>query len=140
MTPAFPNASQSFLDLNPHLANPRVSSQRPSHEGGARDAVRPELEQRPPVGAVRPKRAKGQNPDRFLVRVTSVRSRLIDFDNLCVKYVVDCCRYAGLLPGDGPGQTQIESCQRKAGKEEAEHTIVEIFTVNDSITIAEAGE
>lgn len=61
------------------------------------------------------------------MRVTSIRRRLIDEDNLCEKYAVDCCRYAGLLPGDGPGQTQIEIRQRKALKGEEEATLVEIY-------------
>jgi len=76
--------------------------------------------------------AKGEtekgNPERVLVRVTSVRKRLIDEDNLAEKYHVDCCRYAGLIHGDEPSKTKIEVCQRKAAKDEAEHTIIEITT------------
>ena len=76
--------------------------------------------------------AKGEaekgNPERVLVRVTSVRKRLIDEDNLAEKYHVDCCRYAGLIHGDEPSKTKIEVCQRKAEKDEAEHTIIEITT------------
>jgi len=76
--------------------------------------------------------AKGEtekgNPERVLVRVTSIRRRLIDEDNLAEKYHVDCCRYAGLIHGDEPSKTKIEVCQRKAKKGEAEHTIIEITT------------
>ena len=76
--------------------------------------------------------AKGEaekgNPERVLIRVTSVRKRLIDEDNLAEKYHVDCCRYAGLIHGDEPSKTKIEVCQRKAEKDEAEHTIIEITT------------
>ena len=72
--------------------------------------------------------AKKGNPERVLVRVTSVRKRLIDEDNLAEKYHVDCCRYAGLIHADSPDQTKIEVCQRKAAKDEAEHTIIEITT------------
>ena len=76
--------------------------------------------------------AKGEaekgNPERVLVRVTSVRKRLIDEDNLAEKYHVDCCRYAGLIHGDEPSKTKIEVCQRKAAKGEAEHTIIAITT------------
>ena len=126
MTSQFPNASQSFLALNPHLDS-RLSGQRPENQKAAPDAVRAELEQRPATRTPRPPRIEAENPKRFLVRVTSIRNRLIDEDNLCEKYVVDCCRYAGLLPGDGPGQTRIEVCQRKAGKEEPEGTMIEIY-------------
>ena len=76
--------------------------------------------------------AKGEaekgNSERVLVRVTSVRKRLIDEDNLAEKYHVDCCRYAGLIHGDEPSKTKIEVCQRKAAKDESEHTIIEITT------------
>ena len=64
---------------------------------------------------------------RVLVRVTAVRSRLIDEDNLCEKYHVDLCRYAGALASDEPGKTQIKVTQRKAGKGEAEHVVIEII-------------
>ena len=72
--------------------------------------------------------AEKGNPERVLVRVTSVRKRLIDEDNLAEKYHIDCCRYAGLIHGDEPSKTKIEVCQRKAEKGEAEHTIIEITT------------
>jgi hypothetical protein len=72
--------------------------------------------------------AEKGNPERVLVRVTSVRKRLIDEDNLAEKYHVDCCRYAGLIHGDEPSKTKIEVCQRKAAKGEAEHTIIAITT------------
>lgn len=66
---------------------------------------------------------------RFLVRITSVRKRLIDEDNLCEKFHVDCCRYAGILPSDGPAKTSIEVSQRKAEKGEEEEVLVEVFHI-----------
>lgn len=71
------------------------------------------------------------NRGGFLVRVTSFRRRLLDFDNLCEKYHVDCCRYAGLIPDDAPGVTQIEVAQQKTGKDEAEQIVIEIFRLQD---------
>ena len=68
---------------------------------------------------------------RVLVRVTSHRKRLIDEDNLCEKFVVDCCRYAGLIPGDAPGQTKIEVAQVKVAKGEYEHVEVSISKITD---------
>jgi hypothetical protein len=123
----FPNATESVIAAN--IGGAELSGERPADKEGAPDAVRPELEQRPPTRTPRPKRTKVEDSKRFLVRVTSVRKCLIDEDNLCEKYVVDCCRYAGLLPGDGPGTTKIDTAQRKAGKGEAERTIVEIYEV-----------
>ncbi len=126
LNPDFSNASRSFAELNPQLFNTGLSSQRPKVEDNASNAVRPQLEQRNATRAPRAAGAKAENSKRVLVRVTSVRSRLIDEDNLCEKYVVDCCRYAGLIPEDSPGTTKIEVAQRKAGKGEEEHTEVEI--------------
>ncbi len=79
------------------------------------------------VGTLATGEAKEQHSGKFLVRVTSRRRRLIDEDNLCEKFHVDCCRYAGLLPGDDPEQARIEVRQEKVGKCEAEETVIEIF-------------
>lgn len=72
---------------------------------------------------------KVQRPtgSRVLVRVTSVRKRLLDEDNLCEKYHVDLCRYAGVISGDEAGKTKIETAQRKAEKGEEEKVIIEVF-------------
>jgi hypothetical protein len=86
------------------------------------------LERNSGNGPLAKSEAEKGNPERVLVRVTSVRKRLIDEDNLAEKYHVDCCRYAGLIHGDEPSKTKIEVCQRKAAKDEAEHTIIEITT------------
>ena len=67
-----------------------------------------------------------RDTERAIIRVESVRTRLIDEDNLCEKYHVDACRYAGLLHSDDPGQTQIKVSQRKAQKGEQERVIIEI--------------
>lgn len=66
------------------------------------------------------------DPGMFLVRITSVRKRLLDEDNLCEKFHIDCLRYAGLLPDDDPAETRIQTTQRKTRKGEAEHTEITI--------------
>jgi hypothetical protein len=74
--------------------------------------------------------AKGQtetgDPRKFLVRVTSFRVRLLDEDNLCEKYHVDLCRYAGLLRGDDPSQTHIVTTQEKVRTKKEERTEIVI--------------
>lgn len=74
-------------------------------------------------------KAHPQKPvsQRFLVRIKSVRKRLLDEDNLCCKYVVDLCRYSGILPSDAPGTTKIEVCQEKADKGAPEEIKIEIY-------------
>jgi hypothetical protein len=63
----------------------------------------------------------------FLVRVTSYRHRFLDDDNLCEKYHVDLCRYAGILPGDSPATTRITVSQEKVGGKEPERVLIEVF-------------
>lgn len=76
--------------------------------------------------AVAKNQVQETNRPRFLVRITSIRKRLLDEDNLNCKFHVDLCRYAGVLPGDCPGTCKIQTTQRKAAKGEAEHTEITI--------------
>ena len=104
----FPNASIDLLSRN--------TSQTAIVERDSRDA---------PLGK---KKVRGSVSQRILVRVTSVRARLLDEDNLCEKYHVDLCRYAGVISGDEAGKTKIETTQRKAQKGEEEKVIIEAFS------------
>lgn len=63
---------------------------------------------------------------KVLVLLTSFRRRLLDEDNLCEKYHVDCCRYAGLIRADDPGSAKIQICQEKVGSGQAEFVRIEI--------------
>lgn len=103
----FPHASAAFLARN--SGKIAVVERDPKNVGVAKVSLQ--------------KEAGG----RFLVRVTSIRRRLLDEDNLCSKYFIDLCRYAGALPGDEPGTAKIETDQRKPKKGEAEKIIIEIF-------------
>ena len=78
-------------------------------------------------GALGKTAAQKGNSIRFLVRVTSFRKRLLDEDNICEKYFVDCCRYSGVIPTDAPSQTRIETRQFKTQKNQPESTLVEIW-------------
>ena len=86
----------------------------------------PKLERALGNGPLAACKAEKGNSSRVLIRVTSIRNRLLDEDNLAEKYHVDACRYAGLLLSDEPGKTKIEVGQRKAGKGEVERTEIEI--------------
>jgi len=107
----FPNATDAVRKRNAHLLDTWTA---------------PVMERNPQPRTLGEGKAQEGSHGRFRVRITSVRNRLLDEDNLCEKYVVDCCRYAGLLPGDAPGQTKIEVDQRKCSKGEAEHIAVSI--------------
>ena len=69
---------------------------------------------------------QGRTGDRILVRIESIRKRLLDEDNLVSKYHTDLCRYSGLIPSDAPGVCKIETTQRKAEKGEEERTEITI--------------
>jgi len=113
----FPNASKSVIEANlqdygqAHVENPRTT---PVVESNTCDAP------------LETKEVQGRADGRFLVSVTSVRKRLADEDGLCEKYVLDCCRYAGLIPDDAPGICKVETSQRKTAKGEEEHTQITI--------------
>jgi len=91
-----------------------------------RSGAAPLLESDSRDGALGAGRTKGKDTARFLVRVTSFRVRLLDEDNLCEKYHVDCCRYAGILPGDSPGQAQIQTGQQKVKSKDQERVEITI--------------
>ena len=111
LTRRFPKASAAFIkaNLSADSSADTIVERCPSHEPLAKEEVQ---------------RSTGAS---FLIRVTSVRKRLLDEDNLCEKYHVDLCRYAGVLPDDAPGTCRIETTQRKAAKGEAEHSVIEVY-------------
>lgn len=89
----------------------------------------PKLERDLRDGAMGAVQVQGRNSGRFLVRVTSYRKRLLDYDNLCEKYHIDCLRYAGLIPGDAPGTTEIEVREEKIEPGAAERVRIEIYKI-----------
>lgn len=114
----WPKSSESFIRAN--LGTPSPNDPSPA----------PKLERRPGHGALAKGKSKGPVPTRVLVRVTSYRCRLLDEDNLCEKYAIDCCRYSGLLQGDSPAEAKIEVCQEKVGSKTEERTLIEIMPIS----------
>lgn len=86
-----------------------------------------ELERCVRYGALVAAQAKERAPRNVLVRVTSYRTHLLDEDNLCEKYHVDLCRYAGVIHGDSPATTRIEVAQGKVSTGEREFVRIEVF-------------
>jgi hypothetical protein len=95
-------------------------------DGAGEDA---KLERHPVNATLGKVQVQERTSARFLVRLTSTRKRLIDEDNLCEKYHVDLCRYAGVLPDDDPSQTRIEVRQVKAEKGQDETVEIEVFAM-----------
>jgi len=69
------------------------------------------------------------HPERFWIRVESVRTVLLDQDNLCPKAFIDCLRYAGLIRDDSTKHVRSEATQRKAEKGEEEHTLINVWRI-----------
>lgn len=106
----FPNASQDFLKINRPISGPK-----------SKQVVRYES-----VGTVK---GKKENPNRSIVRVTSFRRRLLDFDNLCPKYFVDSLRYCDLIEDDNPQRIDLQIRQEKVKTKQEERTEIEIETL-----------
>ncbi len=73
------------------------------------------------------KEIQGSALERFLIRFTSVRKRLLDQSNLAYKFHEDLCRYSGIIPNDSPDICESEVTQRKCKKGEKEHTVIEVW-------------
>jgi hypothetical protein len=113
----FPNASKSIIAANAQ------DYAKPHADCAGTIAV---VESNTCDAPLEAKEVQGRTDGRFLVRVESVRKRLADEDGLCEKYVLDCCRYAGLIPDDSPELCKVETSQRKTAKGEEEHTQITI--------------
>lgn len=72
---------------------------------------------------------KEGDPSRLLVCIESVRTKLLDTDNLYggAKFYCDFLRYAGVIPEDTEDQIELKVTQRKAKKGEEEKTIIEVW-------------
>lgn len=71
---------------------------------------------------------KAINAGRILVRVTSYRFRLLDPDNLCPKYFIDCLRYAEIIPNDREEDISLEVRQVKVNRRGEERTEIQVIT------------
>lgn len=91
-----------------------------------RRSSRPESEQDVWDESLATKAREKSYPGRISVIITSYRKRLLDQDNLCVKYFLDCCRYAGVIPDDNPQAIDLQIRQIKVSKGQKEFTRIEV--------------
>ena len=75
-----------------------------------------------PLGA---EETKGRDTRRR-VTVTSYRVRLLDQDNLCIKYHIDGLRYAGVIRDDTTEDIEIFVHQQKVATRKEERTEIEV--------------
>lgn len=72
---------------------------------------------------------------RRLAVVTDYRLRLLDYDNLCAKPIIDCIRYAGLIPEDNPENLEILVRQKKITDPKQIRLEIEIVRIEPNWTI-----
>ncbi len=109
----FKNAPESFIKSNAQdcadSPSPSPQPKRPvRHEPLATD------------------KGKEGNLGRAVVRIKSLRTRLLDPDNLCPKYFIDGLRYAGLIRGDSSAEILLEVSQEKVATRKEERTEIEV--------------
>lgn len=107
----FPNASRSAIAANTDGAG-----------------ANPELEHAPGDDSLAQNQGQEGDSGRVHIRIVSVRKSLCDPDNLSPKWLLDSLRYCRVIRDDTPAAITLETTQRKTGKGEAEHTVIEIFT------------
>jgi hypothetical protein len=71
---------------------------------------------------------KESHPGRVSVRVVSYRRRLIDPDNLCPKFHIDACRYAGFIKDDSAKEIEYSIRQEQVPTKDLERTEITIET------------
>ena len=94
-----------------------------SHRGKATD---PQPQPAIIIGAVGKEEAEGRYIQRNLVRITSYRCRLLDPDNLCVKYHIDAIRLAKIIKDDTAEDIEIILRQVKTKTRKEEKTVIEV--------------
>lgn len=72
------------------------------------------------------------HPGRVHVHVVSFRRRLLDPDNLCPKYFVDCLRYAGYIQNDRPQDIALEVRQERVTNRADERTEITIEPISET--------
>lgn len=77
------------------------------------------------------------NANRIRVRIEGFRRRLLDPDNLCPKYFVDCLRYCGFISDDRDQDITLEVSQTKVKTKAEERTEI---TVTGAVEMAQEGQ
>jgi hypothetical protein len=103
----FPRESADFVDANTGLQGPQF--ERTLWDGTLAAAER-----------------KAASVAKRFVRITSLRARAVDPDNLCCKYLIDALRHTGILEDDTPDHIELTVAQKKVKHRREEKTLIEI--------------
>jgi len=110
------NPSEAFKRLNPEFYETRSAASRAQLE----PAVRHE--------SMATEKREAINPGRIQIRIVSYRRRLLDPDNLCPKYFIDCLRYSNLITDDREQDIELQTRQVKVKAKSDERTEIELIT------------
>ena len=69
---------------------------------------------------------EGGDVRRSRIRITSKRCRLLDPDNLCVKYIIDALRYCKVIKDDTTKEIEVFIKQEKVKTRKEEKTVIEV--------------
>lgn len=105
------------LIVNDHIKQPCLPAVAVLSEGSAA-----KLEHGSGDESLEKAQAEARHPGVILVHVISYRRRLLDTDNLCEKYHVDCLRYAQIIPDDAPEIVATQVSQKKVSSKDDERT------------------
>ena len=72
---------------------------------------------------------------RLSVKIVSYRRRLIDPDNLTVKYHVDALKYLGIIPNDTAKDIEVSVRQEKVNEFQAECTEITVDTIPPTVVV-----
>lgn len=88
----------------------------------------PQPEQSPRPESLGSDQGEGPGKGRIVVRIISLRTSLLDEDNLAggCKYITDAIRNVGLIRDDNPGATALRWEQKKVPHKDQEETVIEI--------------
>ena len=78
------------------------------------------------IEPVESEEVEGENFRRSRIRITSRRVRLLDPDNLCVKYIIDALRHTKVIQDDTTAHIEVYIKQEKVKKRKEEKTIIEV--------------
>ena len=78
------------------------------------------------IEPMEPQEDEGGNIRRSRIRITSKRCRLLDPDNLCVKFIVDALRHCSVIKDDTTKEIEVYIKQVKVKTRKEEKTIIEI--------------
>lgn len=121
----FSNWTQADVDAHNRRAKQNVGEQLLPYENRRLSSrAKPEqiVRHEPVAETVR----EDSNAARVSIRITSYRRRLLDPDNLCPKYFVDCLRYAEIIKDDRDQDIELTVRQSKVKTRQEERTEIEI--------------